>query len=100
MPKYINAEEAKQVLSHILYCDEITVDGIYIFCSRKDTDEIVNEMPSADVVEVVRCKDCKNSVCIGERYFCDIQYDEWGQPYVVKPDGYCDVGERRETNDE
>ena len=49
-----------------------------------------------DRVLVVRCKDCKYSVCIGEHYFCDIQYDEWGQPYVVKPDGYCDVGERRD----
>lgn len=65
--------------------------------SYEDICKILDEMQSTDVVEVVWCKDCKNSVCIGERYFCDIQYDEWGQPYVVKPDGFCDVGERKET---
>jgi len=55
------------------------------------------QVKAEDIVKVIRCKDCKNSVCIGERYFCDIQYDEWGQPYVVKSDGYCDCGERKET---
>ena len=60
---------------------------------------IDHSKPTSNIVEVVRCKDCKNSVCIGERYFCDIQYDEWGQPYVVKSDGYCDCGERRTEDD-
>ena len=62
-------------------------------------DEEYNLVPiyNDDVVEVVRCKDCDKSVCIGEHYFCDIQYDEWGQPYVVKPDGFCDCGKRKES---
>lgn len=35
--------------------------------------QMIDEMP-----DIVKCKDCNKSVCIGERYFCDIQYDEWG----------------------
>ena len=56
--------------------------------------QMIDEMP-----DIVRCEDCEYSVCIGEHYFCDIQYDEWGQPHVVKPDGYCDCGERKKHNE-
>ena len=63
----------------------------------------IKEIPSVDAVEVVRCKDCI--------YF---ELDHWvnvnGQPLIVaheicaawgggcktKPDGYCNMGERKE----
>ena len=51
--------------------------------------------------EIVRCKDCVNSVCIprniGEDWFCDIKYNEWGELWATSPEGFCDVGERGET---
>lgn len=96
MPKYINADELIKAIETELW-DWKTVDGIKSSTVLKQTISDIKNMPAADVVEVVRCKDCKYSVCIGEHYFCDIQYDEWGQPYIVKPDGYCDCGERKET---
>ena len=86
MPTYIDKDELLAVADRLIVPE--------VFEAMKN---IANSIPAADVVEVVRCKDCKKSVCIGERYFCDIQYDEWGQPYVVKPDGFCDVGERKEA---
>lgn len=57
-------------------------------------------VPTADLVEVVRCKDCQ---------YCKIHYpfkiinEEAKKVYScnvhwhgVRPDGYCDLGERRE----
>jgi hypothetical protein len=47
--------------------------------------------PAADVVEVVRCKDCKHlmfSDCYGE---CSA-----GHYGIVRPDHFCNYGERKE----
>lgn len=50
--------------------------------------DLVEQIPAADVVEVVRCKDCKyrdDDFCIGR-----------GFPNALVPDdGFCDKGERR-----
>lgn len=51
---------------------------------------LVEAVPAADVVEVVRCKDCKyrddDDFCTGRGY-----------TNVLAPDdGFCDKGERRE----
>ena len=50
----------------------------------------VEEMAAADVVPVVRCKDCKYLELSG----C---YGECGKGYlgIVRPDCYCCYGERR-----
>ena len=88
MSRYINAEK---LIDEIMFNEEDA--GII---GSKEVIDIIQNMPSDDLGEVVRCKYCNKSVCIGERYFCDIQYDEWGQPYVVKPDGFCDCGERKD----
>lgn len=49
----------------------------------------LKRLPSADVVEVVRCKDCKfwDSDCI----WCNL----WGNTQEYD-DGYCNYGERKE----
>ena len=67
-----------------------------------ETREAADTVPSVDAVEVVRCKDCI--------YF---ELDHWvninGQPLIIaheicaaagggrktKPDGYCNMGERK-----
>ena len=55
----------------------------------------LNVIPAADVVEVVRCRDCAH---------CDDKtpYELWclgrGWPnQMVPPDGFCDKGKRREA---
>ena len=75
----------------------------------------IEDLPAADVVEVVRCKDCIHAPLPGDceggsnmewpkidgiyedctcPYFCD---DNW---YSTRPDpdGFCEKGERRESN--
>ena len=58
----------------------------------------VGRYPSADVVEVVRCKDCayRRYVDGADIYKCDRRgfYSE-----EVKPTDYCSYGERREENE-
>ena len=56
--------------------------------------ETVKEQPTADVVEVVRCKDCKHlmfSDCYGE---CKRNYLG-----IVRPDDFCSRGKRKEGDD-
>ena len=55
-------------------------------------------VPSADVVEVVRCKDCKhykrNIPCVGGHYNgCDEWIDE-GNAITVYDNDFCSYGER------
>ena len=55
-------------------------------------EEFINEVPTADVVEVVRCKDCAwyNSftLCCGSTRGM----------FYANPNGYCSYGERREND--
>ena len=58
----------------------------------------IREIPAADVVEVVRCKDCKNYRYekVLNYYECDIfmgAYEITGYP--TKPDDFCSYGERK-----
>lgn len=48
----------------------------------------LKEMPAADVVEVVRCRDCKHRNPYGSKCLRDNLWHD--------PDGYCSYGERRE----
>ena len=63
-----------------------------------DWDSIKDRIINGDVVEVVRCKDCKhynsqNSYCEGiGNWFCLM--NEWSD------NGFCYKGERKETEDE
>lgn len=80
------AEEKARKATDIGY--HAFLDG-YLTLTQKNLDE----MPAADVVEVVRCKDCK--------YFtpqpdtieacCDLTYSR------ALPDDYCSYAERRNS---
>lgn len=52
---------------------------------------VLEDTLAADVVEVVRCKDCKNLM------FSDF-YGECSKGYmgIVSPDDYCSRGERKD----
>lgn len=50
--------------------------------------------PLADVVEVVRCKDCRHRIYDGSRdlYYCEMYYGMGN----VSDENYCSFGERAE----
>ena len=60
----------------------------------EDTPDVyVRYEPAADVVEVVRCKDCKHWDGL---YSCDChKADENGTPIFMRESDFCSYGERR-----
>ena len=57
----------------------------------EDIREFIKEQPAADVVQVVRCKDCRR-----------VEKDHlfggyWCRGYRVSPDDFCSYGERKES---
>ena len=57
--------------------------------------KLMVEAPAADVVEVVRCEDCKkhgSRECIVNR-----KMDIMGHPTTTKANSFCSYGERRDT---
>ena len=79
MPKYVCASTAAE---HISDCLKIPL------CELVD---VFADIQSADVVPVVRCKDCDHlmiSGCYGE---CSI-----GHLGIVRPDDFCSYGERKD----
>lgn len=64
---------------------------------RCELNHIINEIPPADVVEVVRCKDCihnhEHETPFGSKYhICNIN----NLAFTQYADFYCAYGERRE----
>ena len=53
----------------------------------------VEEMPTVDAVEVVRCRECKH--CDPENYHCD-HHMGTAAPLKHKLDDFCSYGERKE----
>lgn len=63
--------------------------------------EVLRSIPAADVVEVVRCKDCKYSEhWYRDKRLCRLWYGEEkpSAPIDVFDDGFCNYGERREDD--
>ena len=80
MSRYVDAEDALK--------DADTIDPKYSNLIKRVKD-IIKAQPSADVVEVVRCKDCKHWTGI-ECTARDID--------VVDDDDYCSYGERKDKS--
>ena len=74
---------------HCVCCGAVIPEGrqVCIICGLKTN----YKQSTADVVEVVRCKDCKNLM------FSDF-YGECSKGYmgIVSPDDYCSRGERKD----
>lgn len=62
----------------------------------------IAHMPTADVVEVVRCKDCiyyRNKECESDDFWSALYGDDIGLHYMPDSDFYCAYGERRKNNE-
>jgi len=96
MSRYIDADELIKAIETELW-DWETVDGIKSSTVLKQTISDIKNMPVADVVEVVRCKDCihwlkDNKPSNKPKY----RLCEYYRGYKNQ-DGFCDFGERKET---
>lgn len=92
MPKYIDPSKIR--LTAVGTVD----DSGDILVSVRDVKKAIEQTPAADVVEVVRCKDCAYYLPLGEQYnykgnhamhcFCHSR--------LTKENGYCNEGIRKE----
>ena len=82
MPRYIDVENIK--LKGISVFDQ----NLEILIPLSDVRKSLQMTPTADVVEVVRCKDCK--------YFSEIQH--CGVLGFCEPNEFCSRGERRKED--
>lgn len=92
MSKYIDADlliskELIPLTKRLDCCHPKQMKGVLMAMSKIDS------APAADVVEVVRCKDCKHLM------FSDM-YGECSQAHmgIVRPDDFCSYGERKDNN--
>lgn len=100
MSDYIKREDAIQaIVGHLV---PKQYDGNLVNAGFEVAHEIVDALPSADVVEVVRCKDCKYWKPYTSQYgtgqFCECPCSFGGQG-IKKPDDYCSYGERRDDRE-
>lgn len=80
MPKYIDSEALKRdLIDNRNFYPAIVANAI-------------EHAPACDVVEVVRCKDCKKKMPYGQdgSFYCDKML------YHANPDDFCSYGERKE----
>lgn len=56
--------------------------------------EILDDLPAADVVPVVRCKDCRK--CIHDSLFGQLWCNMTLVTRRVKPDDFCSYGKRKD----
>ena len=96
MAEYNDREKMLKYLKENNTADEWIIgqynaDWIYSF---------IESQPTADVVEVVRCKDCKFS---HEDYFeqvwCRKRFCGSEEIHVKSKNHFCSLGERKENND-
>lgn len=80
MSDYINREMAADCI--VLECDDVTLE---------QARQAIKDCPSADVVKVVRCKDCKwNGAKDEDEGDCAMM------EYKHNGDDYCSYGERKD----
>ena len=88
MPRYIDADKLVDLATH---------EGAYGYVDVHD----IRNTPTADVVEVVRCKDCKwsnddCSECMSPTLALGGDYTSC---LYIEPNWYCANGERKEKTD-
>ena len=103
MRRYIDANMLKDKTTRINHIWNCTTNA-----EGKGLGEIIDDIPSADVVEVVRCKDCKHRPIdtqeegngfdyeFPEEYGCPGYCDDGYYSQRFKDDFYCAWGERAE----
>lgn len=105
--KYISAKQAYAYLRSVLYETAINNVGVKVEDFASACEEIadnrlkiwLDDIPAADVVEVVRCKDCKwaesHRLGNGGVYFRCNEID-----MATLTNHYCSYGERKEKTDD
>lgn len=102
MARYIDADKLTDKLEELQFNAPVMTPVMKIY----NVIELVEDQPTADVVEVVRCKDCKYFMEYANEgkvegadgdCFIRMSYSLDHQFYAVKCDDFCGYGERKEN---
>lgn len=89
MSDYISREDATKVICEWgVRQERIGRYAVTIHELKQNTADMLDELPAADVVPVVRCDDC---VYYGSRRWCELHSS------VFDDNAFCSYGERKET---
>lgn len=94
MAEYIDREEIKRQLRIWVQDCEDWLENKEANCFR-DCIDLIDQFPAADVVEVVRCKDCKHAIIVDDVFpedevACSLLSQD------VECNNYCMYGEKGE----
>ena len=89
--EYIEREAAKSELLSWAVCMNHPE-----YLMKDDALHVIDSIPAADVIKVVRCKDCKH--CDPENHHCD-HHMGTAAPLRRNPDDFCSYGERKDGAD-
>ena len=107
MKEYIDKEKAIEAI-RLTYCKDCNnYNGVRCrACEFDDAMMEIEDCPTADVVEVVRCKDCKywkgekTADPVANYHYGDCTHEEWrdaeGWDKTTCGHEYCSRGERKE----
>ena len=91
MARYIDADLLTDKLEELQFNAPVMTPVMKIY----NVIELVEDQPTADVEEVVRCKDCKHYE------FEKFNKEDWGYCWFndthFEANGFCTYGERRDT---
>lgn len=85
MAEYIDRAALMAFPIRANHCDKEHANGHFIN-GIETVMEYAEHLPAADVVEVVRCKDCYQSAVIDDVFYCTY----WGEN--TDENGYCHEG--------
>lgn len=93
MPEYIERSEAIKELHNAYEYEYPTASGAFDEFASTIVPNVLRNIPAADVVEVVRCKDCKHwySPMNDDAHYCNLKHGLVG---IVAEEDYCSYGER------
>lgn len=95
MSRYIDADALKQWIKDVWDWDRL--DDLTTSTVLRQTLSDIDDQPTADVVEVVRCRDCKygevDDMDFPTQIFCRYNGNDWNED-----NHYCSYGERREDD--
>lgn len=100
MSRYIDADALKMDLYSIIKADYgYTTD---VLAGLMIAERVIDNAPTVDAVEVVRCLDCKHHRTLRDRDMCAKNADMLNGREVglraTRADDFCSYGERRKNN--
>lgn len=101
MPEFIEREAVIKKLNNIA-TDYIKDNSIQCSIAAGTVvdirDSVIIKAPAADVVEVVRCKECKHFSKVKQLRVTDLNFSYCHKFHhnITKDDDFCSYGERRE----